>query len=101
MVNLQQETQSLRALHQANRATLGGHRPSDPLGEQDNRLSNLQQKLVQKDKFFVDEVEVYKDEVAQALLVDTRLLSSKPLASTRAWTSLSWDQAKESWTGNL
>jgi len=39
------------------------------LTEQDNRLSNLQQELVQKDKFFDDEVEVYKGEAAQALLV--------------------------------
>ena len=36
---------------------------------QDDRLSNLQQELVQKNKFFAEEVEVYKGEVAQALLV--------------------------------
>jgi len=38
------------------------------LAEQED-LSRLQQELVQKDKFFADEVEVYKGEAAQALLV--------------------------------
>jgi len=32
------------------------------LAEQDVRLSRLQQELVQEDKFFADEVEVYKGE---------------------------------------
>jgi len=39
------------------------------LTEQDDRLSRLQQELFQKDKFFADEVKVYKGEAAQALLV--------------------------------
>ena len=35
----------------------------------EDHLSSLQQELVQKDKFFADEVEVYKGETSQALLV--------------------------------
>jgi len=58
------------------------------LAEQDDHLSHLQQELVQKDKFFVVEVEVYKGEVAQALLVGFEVAVEQAPASTRAWTSL-------------
>jgi len=74
MVSLQQEFQSLRALHQQTEQLLAAKtkeaaEQATHLVEQYDRLSNLQQELVQKDKFFADEVEVYKGEAAQALLV--------------------------------
>ena len=73
-MSLQEEIQSLRALHQQTEQLLDAKtnevaEQATRLAEQDDHLFNLQQELVQKDKFFADEVEVYKGEVAQALLV--------------------------------
>jgi len=52
--------------------SVGGHKTKQGTEHAtclEDRLSSLQQELIQKDKFFVDEVEVYKGEAAQALLV--------------------------------
>ena len=70
MVSLKQEIKSLRALHQQTEQLLDAKtkeaiEQTTRLTEPDDRLFNLQQ----KDKFFADEVEVYKVEAAQALLV--------------------------------
>jgi len=96
MVSLQQEVQSLRAFHQQTEQLLAAKtkeaaEQATRLAKQNDRLFNLQQKLVQKDKFFADEVEVYKGEAAQPSWWDSRLSSSKPPSSIRAWTSLNWD----------
>ena len=71
MASLQQEIQSLRALHQQIEQLLEDKTKEAAEREicLENRLSNLQQELVQKDKFFADEVEVCKGEIAQDLLV--------------------------------
>jgi len=74
MVSLQQEVQSLQAFHQQTEQLLVAKtkeavEQATRLAEQNDQPSNLQQEVVQKDKFFADEVEVYKGEVAQVLLV--------------------------------
>jgi len=74
MANLEQEIQKLRAFHQKIEQLLEAKtkkvvEQTSRLAEQDDPLSRLHQELVQKDKFFVYEVEVYKGEAAQALLV--------------------------------
>jgi len=74
MADLQQEIQSLRALHQQiaqllEAKTKEAAAQATRLTKQDDHLSHLQQKLVQKDKFFTYEVKVYKGKTAQALLV--------------------------------
>ncbi len=73
MARLQQGIQNLRALHQQTEQLLDAKTKEvaeqDTLLAEQDCLSNLQQDLVQKDKFFADEVEVYKGEAVQALLV--------------------------------
>ncbi|KAL9276907.1 hypothetical protein ACSQ67_025541 [Phaseolus vulgaris] len=74
MVDLQQEIRSLQALNQQTRQLLEAKTKeivarATRLEERDDRPSHLKQELVRKDKFFANEVEVYKGEVTQALLV--------------------------------
>jgi len=61
---------------------------------------NLQQELVQKDKFFVDEVEVYKGEVAQAFLVGFEVAVEQASSLHPSLDFYQLGQIKESWTTN-
>ncbi|KAL9325479.1 hypothetical protein ACSQ67_006124 [Phaseolus vulgaris] len=74
MANPEQEIQKLRAFHRKIEQLLEAKtkkvvEQTSRLAEQDDPLSRLHQELVRNDKFFVYEVEVYKGEAAQALLV--------------------------------